>query len=103
MRGFVSLSLNFGLDAILSYFIFSIFCFYCLTERNEVINLRAKNLVAEHSEGITISYRFQQTRMIIEPLMLVTSFLAFFVVCILLVRIDATTIGTTTITKEKVN
>lgn len=47
-----------------------------------VVVLKAHNLVDEHAKKkIEISYTFQQTRMAVEPLMLVASFLLFFLVC----------------------
>lgn len=51
-----------------------------------VIILRAKNLVAEHDKQVTISYTFAKKRIYVEPLMLVATFFAFFMLCSLLSR-----------------
>lgn len=49
-----------------------------------VVILRGKNLVEEHDQQIVISYRFEKSRMIVEPLMLVTTFMVFFLILIFL-------------------
>lgn len=43
-----------------------------------VITLRAKNVVEEHDDQVTITYTFKSSRMLIEPALLITSFLAIF-------------------------
>lgn len=53
-----------------------------------VIILRGKNFVEEHDKQIVISYKFSSQRMIIEPLMLVASYFAFFVICSILARFN---------------
>jgi oligosaccharyltransferase complex subunit alpha (ribophorin I) len=49
-----------------------------------VVILRAKNLVEDHDAKVTVSYKFNKTRMLVEPLMLVAAYLAFFLLCTLL-------------------
>lgn len=51
-----------------------------------MIILRAKNLVSEHDKQVTISYTFAKKRIYVEPLMLVVTFFAFFMLCSLLSR-----------------
>jgi len=51
-----------------------------------VIILKAKNLVEEHDKQVHISYKFSQPRMLVEPLMLVVSYLLFFIACSILGR-----------------
>ncbi len=54
-----------------------------------MVIIRSKNLVEEHDQQVVVSYRFEQSRMYVEPLMLVGVFLAFFVLCMLLARTSA--------------
>jgi oligosaccharyltransferase complex subunit alpha (ribophorin I) len=54
-----------------------------------VVVLRAKNLVPEHDKQVHITYTFAQKRMVVEPLMLVGTFFAFFCVSILVSRTGA--------------
>jgi len=56
-----------------------------------VIILKGKNFVEDHDEEIVISYDFSTTRMIVEPLMLVLAYFAFFIICSIVVRMDKTT------------
>ena len=56
-----------------------------------MIILKAKNLVEEHDKQVHISYKFSQPRMLVEPLMLVISYLLFFVVCSILARTSSST------------
>lgn len=56
-----------------------------------VIILHAKNLVPEHDKQVHVSYSFARPRMFVEPLMLVLTFLAFFVACSLLARTGSRT------------
>ena len=53
-----------------------------------VITLKAKNIVEEHDKQVTITYSFSKSRMIVEPLMLILTFFAFFVICSIVTRID---------------
>lgn len=53
-----------------------------------VIVLTKRNAVAEHIQPITVTYTFPKKAMLLEPLYLVMAFLAFFVICILFVRLD---------------
>ena len=53
-----------------------------------VINLKAKNIVEEHDKQVTITYSFSKSRMIVEPLMLILTFFAFFILCSIMARID---------------
>jgi len=62
-----------------------------------VLTLRAKNIVGEHDAQVTVSYAFQQSRMLVEPLILVSSFFAFFVACSILARLDTSLVGAKTI------
>lgn len=55
-----------------------------------VIILHAKNLVPEHDKQVHISYTFSRPRMFVEPLMLVGTFFAFFVLCSVLARTGGT-------------
>ncbi len=64
-----------------------------------VVILRARNLVEEHDQQVVISYRFERSRMYVEPAMLVASFFAFFVLCMLLARTSGIT-KTTSSTKK---
>lgn len=54
-----------------------------------VIILHAKNLVPEHDKQVHISYTFNKPRMFVEPLMLVGTFFAFFLLCTVLARTGA--------------
>jgi hypothetical protein len=56
-----------------------------------VLVLRASNIVEEHDEKIHISYEFPQSKMIVEPLMVVGAFMVLFVLGSLFSR--ATAIG----------
>jgi len=56
-----------------------------------VVILHARNLVEEHDQQVVISYRFERSRIYVEPAMLVASFFAFFVLCMLLARTSAVT------------
>jgi oligosaccharyltransferase complex subunit alpha (ribophorin I) len=53
-----------------------------------VITLKAKNIVEEHDEPVTITYKFSNSRMIVEPLMLIVFYFSFFLICIVFARID---------------
>ena len=57
-----------------------------------VIILKAKNLVEEHDKQVHISYRFSSPRILVEPFMLVISYLMFFLVCSMLARTSTTKI-----------
>ena len=61
-----------------------------------VLTLKASKVVPDHDEQIVITYSFDKPRMVVEPLMLIGSFLAFFLVCSLLVRIDTAKINAAT-------
>ena len=54
-----------------------------------VLSIRAKNLVEEHDKKIIISYTFDRSRMLFEPLLLCSVFFAFFVGCSLLSRVSS--------------
>ena len=54
-----------------------------------VLSIRAKNLVEEHDKKIIISYTFDRSRMLFEPLLLCGVFFAFFVGCSLLSRVSS--------------
>ena len=65
-----------------------------------VIILKAKNLVEEHDKQVHISYKFSQPRMLVEPLMLVVSYLLFFIACSILGRtssVDSVSAATTVV------
>lgn len=51
-----------------------------------VVIIKAHNLVEEHDQQVVISYNFERSRMVVEPLMLIASFFALFVVAMLLGR-----------------
>jgi len=51
-----------------------------------VLIIKAKILVEEHDKQITVSYNFVKNRMAVEPLMLVATFFAFFLVVTFLGR-----------------
>ena len=53
-----------------------------------VLTLKAKNIVEEHDKQVVISYSFQRARMVVEPMLLVGSFFAMFVVASILARIQ---------------
>ena len=55
----------------------------------KVIVIEANNLVEEHDKKITISYSFSKYRMFAEPLMLIFSFFAFFVICMIFSRLES--------------
>jgi oligosaccharyltransferase complex subunit alpha (ribophorin I) len=61
-----------------------------------VIIFKGKNLVEEHNEQVVVSYTFSSPRMLVEPMMLVASFFAFFLLCSIVVRMD-----TSSTSKEK--
>lgn len=53
-----------------------------------VVRLRAHNLVQEHvGKVIEISYEFDRYRLLVEPLLLFSGFLSFFVICIVMSRL----------------
>lgn len=54
-----------------------------------VVVLKAKNLVEEHNRKVEISYSFAKTRMVVEPLMIVASFAALFVMLSIVSRTTA--------------
>jgi hypothetical protein len=54
-----------------------------------VLILKAKNIVEEHDKQVVVSYSFQKSRMIVEPLMLVGLYLTLFLLCSLLARAGA--------------
>ena len=58
-----------------------------------VLVLRGKNLVPEHDKQVRISYTFVQKRMVVEPMMLVATFFAFFLVSSVLARTGAAVKG----------
>jgi oligosaccharyltransferase complex subunit alpha (ribophorin I) len=45
-----------------------------------VLVLTKRNAVAEHIQPITVSYTFQKTAMLLEPLYLVLAFFVFFII-----------------------
>ena len=49
-----------------------------------MVILRGKNLVEEHDQQVVISYSFEKSRMIVEPLMLVSTFFVFFLILLFL-------------------
>lgn len=53
-----------------------------------VVILRAQNLVEEHDEQgqVHVSYSFQKTRMVFEPVLLMLCYFTFFCICSLLAR-----------------
>eukprot|EP00981_Chlorochromonas_danica_P014412 scaffold7957_cov129-Ochromonas_danica.AAC.1 len=51
-----------------------------------VIILKARNLVQEHDQKVEITYSFSKERMVVEPLMLVASFMALFIVFSIVAR-----------------
>ena len=53
-----------------------------------VIVLRKVNAVAEHIVPMTVSYTFPKTAILLEPFYLVLAFLAFYVICMVAVRLD---------------
>ena len=68
-----------------------------------VIILKAKNLVEEHDKQVHISYKFSQPRMLVEPLMLVVSYLLFFIACSILGRtssVDSVSAAATAVVDE---
>jgi oligosaccharyltransferase complex subunit alpha (ribophorin I) len=56
-----------------------------------VLTLKGKNIVEEMDKQVIISYSFQRQRMIVEPLILVASFFAFFVLYSFLARLSPST------------
>ena len=65
---------------------------YLDTELNggrPVITLRAKNVVEEHNEDIRITYTFSRSRMLVEPMILVLSFIVMFFVASIVARIES--------------
>jgi len=54
-----------------------------------VLTIKAKKLVPDHDEKIVITYRFEKTRMLVEPSILVGCYFLFFLVCSIVVRLDA--------------
>eukprot|EP01041_Mallomonas_annulata_P011993 gene11993-25125_t len=60
-----------------------------------VLTLKASKIVPEHEEQIVISYTFNKSSMAVEPIMLIGSFFLFFIVCCMLVRMDATSVIST--------
>jgi oligosaccharyltransferase complex subunit alpha (ribophorin I) len=65
-----------------------------------VVILDKKNVVAAHNVPFEVTFDFPQQFMLHEPLLLVSAFLAFFVVCMLLFRLDIT-IGKKPVQKKK--
>jgi Ribophorin I len=53
-----------------------------------VLKLKASNLVAQHDKQIVISYSFSRSRMLVEPLILIASVFAAFLVCSVIARLD---------------
>jgi oligosaccharyltransferase complex subunit alpha (ribophorin I) len=51
-----------------------------------VINLKARNVVEQHSDPIYITYKYSASRLIVEPFMLVAAYFMVFVVCALVSR-----------------
>jgi oligosaccharyltransferase complex subunit alpha (ribophorin I) len=54
-----------------------------------VVIIKAKNIVPEHDGQMMISYTFNRSRMMVEPLMLVCSFFCFFLFCSVLARMGS--------------
>ncbi len=54
-----------------------------------MLNIRASNIVEEHKKQVVISYKFAQSRMLVEPLMLIISFFLFFIICSIIARLDS--------------
>ena len=54
-----------------------------------MLTLRSKNIVPEHDAQVEVSYKFKQSRMWVEPLILTGSFMLFFLACSLIVRLDS--------------
>mmetsp|Transcript_16718 Transcript_16718/g.16817 ORF Transcript_16718/g.16817 Transcript_16718/m.16817 type:complete len:453 (+) Transcript_16718:63-1421(+) len=55
-----------------------------------VVTLKAKKLVPEHDEKIVVSYRFDKSKMIVEPVMIIACYFLFFLLCTIIVRFDTT-------------
>lgn len=60
-----------------------------------VLTLKAKKLVPDHDEKIVVTYSFDKKRMIVEPSILVGCYFLFFVVCSVIVRLDASKLAGT--------
>ena len=58
-----------------------------------VLVLRARNLVPEHDKQVHVSYSFKQPRMLVEPMMLVSTFFVLFLLSTLLSRSGAVVKG----------
>jgi len=61
---------------------------YLDTTGRPVLILEKKNVVAEHNRFFQVTYNFSQLSMFQEPLLLVTSYFAFFLFIMLYVRMD---------------
>ena len=55
-----------------------------------VIILKKTNTVAEHNQPLIVSYDFNRSAMLLEPFYLVAAFLAFYIICMIFVRVDLT-------------
>ncbi|CAM9709814.1 unnamed protein product, partial [Phaeothamnion confervicola] len=53
-----------------------------------VVTLHKRNVVHEHNVKFAVTYDFKQIYMLHEPLLLVGAFLAFFLLCVLALRLD---------------
>ena len=52
-----------------------------------MINIKAKNLVEQHIGQVIISYTFNPTRMLVEPMLIVSFYFLLFIVIIMFSRI----------------
>lgn len=65
-----------------------------------VLTFKAKNVVPEHDGQVVITYTFDKTRMLFEPAVLISSFFLFFVCCMALTRLDASSASSTKSTSK---
>lgn len=63
-----------------------------------VVTLHAKNIVKQHDKKVTVTYTFNKSRMLVEPMMLVLSFLVFFIIARLISPNAAITVKEVTTT-----
>lgn len=54
-----------------------------------VVVLKGKNMVEEHDEPVVITYSFASSRMLVEPLILISAFFIFFLISSIVARMDA--------------
>jgi len=66
-----------------------------------VVIIDKKNVVAAHNVPFEVTFDFPQTFMLHEPLLLISGFMAFFLVCMLLFRLDISLVGSPTPVAKK--